>query len=198
MYFSEETRQRVIQNLFQTLRPGGWLIVGASETAFVSQPGLHAVQFPGAILHRKGSPRKGDPDKIEVEPETRISFTFKDLDRRFIKAISRPSARQSLLEIDLRKTGRRRKRQEDGKSKADQVRRQTDKIPEEKPAKSIQDVYQEALKLYEKRRYKESAKKLTEYFSQGKVSTDSFLMDSESMALLGSALANLSLFNIKC
>ena len=73
MYFNEHTRQRVIMRLFQALREGGWLIMGPSETAFVQQPGLNAVRFSGAILHRKGLPRKDDSDTLKLQPVKRRS-----------------------------------------------------------------------------------------------------------------------------
>ncbi len=190
MYFASETRQRVIQGLARALKKDGWLIVGASETAFVLQPGLHSVLFSGTILHRKGVSRKKDPTKIESQPEARASFSFKDLGQNFTKVTSITPVSNRLSEIgssEAFKSGKRPEREDE----SIHARREIDKKPLKKPGESIQDKYQKALSLHEQDRYEESAQKLQKLLSQEKKDNNVFLLKSESMALLGSALANL-------
>jgi len=55
MYLSSDMRNRVLHRLCRTLATDGWLVVSPSETAFVEVPGLCAVRMPGVILHRKGT-----------------------------------------------------------------------------------------------------------------------------------------------
>jgi len=66
MYLSPDMRDKVIQRLTGSLSKGGWFIVSPSETSFVQAPGLNPVRFPGAILHRKGSPRRADKKAAKV------------------------------------------------------------------------------------------------------------------------------------
>ncbi len=190
MYFSSATRQRVIRGLCQALKKDGWLIVGASETAFVSQPGLHSVSFPGTILYRKGTPRKKDPTKIESRLEVRASFSFKDLGQNFTKIISITPVPHRLPEMNSREAHKGEERPE-GKDESIYARRKIDDKPLEKPGDTIQDKYQKALSLHEQGCYEESAQKLQKLLSQEKKDNNVFLLKSESMALLGSSLANL-------
>jgi len=65
MYFAPETISQIIDRLHYCLVDGGWLVVSPSETAFVEHADLHTVRFPGAILHRKGRPRKKTSHQIK-------------------------------------------------------------------------------------------------------------------------------------
>jgi chemotaxis protein methyltransferase CheR len=53
MYFSPQTQERVVNNLFRSLREGGWLIVSPAEASCVMHPQLRTETFPGVIMYRK-------------------------------------------------------------------------------------------------------------------------------------------------
>ena len=53
MYFSPEQAKETVHRLFQSLAPGGWLIVSPSEASQALMAEFAPVNFPGAILYRK-------------------------------------------------------------------------------------------------------------------------------------------------
>ncbi|MCL6635700.1 MAG: tetratricopeptide repeat protein [Peptococcaceae bacterium] len=56
MYFSQECREKVVERIHRSLAEDGWLITSPAEASPVfSKAGFAAVNFPGAILFRKGS-----------------------------------------------------------------------------------------------------------------------------------------------
>ena len=55
IYFTAAHARRLADNLRQALGDEGWLVVSPSECSQALFPGLRAVNFPGAILYRKGS-----------------------------------------------------------------------------------------------------------------------------------------------
>jgi len=140
--------------------------VSPSEAAFVQQPDLNAVRFPGAVLHRKGPPRK------------------EDLEQRFSKTRPRPLPLRAGSPLSRRQPG-------DKETKQKRLRRKTDKKRGERYVKPKQDIYQESVNLYEKGRYVESVEKLTALLSNRKNDHGTFLLNSESMVLLAKSLANL-------
>jgi chemotaxis protein methyltransferase CheR len=180
MYFAPEVREQALRFLFQSLSEGGWLIVSPSETAFVQQPGLNAVRFPGATLHRKGPPRKEDLDKIKPALSSPHPVP---------PAVASPPqpAKQGVAARGRRARGEEYKRIP--------AWRKTDIRPGEKsgktPDKTKQEIYQEALSLYEKGRYEESAQELSKVLSKDQNEDNGFLLTPESMALMAKALANL-------
>ena len=165
MYFAPETRARVIRRLTQSLVEGGWLVVSPSETAFVQQPDLNTVRFPGAVLLRKGPARKDEETRKKGPEPVRIKR------KNHKKAPCLP----------LKQEG----------TKPGKLRRWTDIKDGENLEKLKQDIYQEALSLYEMGRYEESAKKLSLLLSDVENNGGDFLLSSESMALLAKAFANL-------
>ena len=166
MYFAPDLRGEVIKRLTHSLVEGGWLIVSPSETAFVQQPDLNAVRFPGAVLHRKGPPRKEDPEQ------------------RFSKTRPRLFPFPAVSPLNRRPPG-------DKETKHKRLRRKTDKKREKRYVKPKQDIYQESVNLYKKGRYEESVEKLTALLSNRKNGHGTFLLNPESMALLAKSLANL-------
>ena len=137
-----------------------------SEAAVGQQPGLNAVRFPGAVLHRKGPPRK------------------EDLEQRFSKQHPRPLPFRAVSPLSRRPPG-------DKETKHKGLRRKTDKKRAKRYVKPTQDIYQESVDLYKKGRYEESVEKLTALLSNVKNSHGTFLLNPESMALLAKSLANL-------
>lgn len=53
IYFSAEIISRLLEQFYALLRPGGWLVPGASECAAEYFQSYEVVNFPGAILYRK-------------------------------------------------------------------------------------------------------------------------------------------------
>lgn len=176
IYFDEELRKLVFRRLFQALGKDGWLIVSPSETPFVQQPGLVAVRFPGAILHRKGPPRKEDMDK--VEGDCGPGLTAIAVPHRSAKFQPRRT------DFEIRRTG-------EGKPKPIPAKRKTDKESGKKQSKTDQDIYQEALDHYVKGRYDESAEKFTALLSHSRSDDNTFLLEPDAMVLLAKSLANL-------
>jgi chemotaxis protein methyltransferase CheR len=56
MYFSSDRAKRVAANLHRALVDGGWLIVSPTERSNVTFAAFTAVEFPGAVVYRKGAP----------------------------------------------------------------------------------------------------------------------------------------------
>ncbi|PXF59270.1 MAG: chemotaxis protein CheR [Deltaproteobacteria bacterium] len=168
IYFDSEMRAQVIQNLSGFLSDGGWLIVSPSEAPFIQQPGLHQVRFPGAILYKKGISEKQTPDKpeykLEHRPRGKARFSYKVLENRLSKTIPLPSP---------------------ALSSRPEAQKDFEKITKEKRHEPKQDLYGEALTLYEKGHYEKSADMLAVLLSQGRDN------HHESVVLLARACANL-------
>ncbi len=164
MYLSADMRDSVIRRLTGLLSKGGWFIVSPSETSFVNLPSLHPVRFSGAILHRKGSPRRADKKAAKMVVPRRAAPT--------------PPARPTVRVY--------RKKTPDPKP-APRPRALPKKEKRKEPER---DLYQEALSLYEKGSYEETAEKLNVLLSDGKKG-DNILLVPEQMALLAKAYANM-------
>ena len=54
MYFTPERAKAAAANFYRALVHGGWLIVGAAETSGALFSQFSAIEFPGAVLYRKG------------------------------------------------------------------------------------------------------------------------------------------------
>ncbi|MGD0755997.1 MAG: CheR family methyltransferase [Bacteroidales bacterium] len=54
MYFTKEWVNKISQNLFHTLSEDGWFVVSSSELSSQVFPQFTPVNFPGAVLYRKG------------------------------------------------------------------------------------------------------------------------------------------------
>lgn len=161
MYLSPDMRDKVIQRLTGPLRKGGWFIVSPSETSFVQAPGLNPVRFPGAILHRKGPPRRANKKAVKVvlPRKTTSSVPARPVVPVYKRKIPDPKPTPPLQKKEKRKKPKR-------------------------------DFFQEALSLYEKGRYEEAAEKLNKLLSDGKMG-DNVLLVPEQMALLAKAYANM-------
>ena len=55
MYFTSEWVSKISQNLFNSLSEDGWFIVSSSELSSYVFPQFTPVNFPGAVLYRKGT-----------------------------------------------------------------------------------------------------------------------------------------------
>jgi chemotaxis protein methyltransferase CheR len=167
MYFNDQNRNRVINNLAESLVKNGWLITGPSETGFVNVPALTSVRFPNAVYHRKGEPRQ-----LDAPENPRLLKRNKTVD-----AFKTPKTQPETLKDRLKKKG--------------QARRSTDTGAFVRSKKPHYDVYQDALSDYNTGDYKKSVEKLTSILPEGRNDTGSFLMRAESMILMARSYANL-------
>lgn len=69
IYFSEEKRNILIQRFFDTLEPGGYLLLGHSESLFKVPVKFQAIVLNECILYRK--PASGDAQQPELVTEGR-------------------------------------------------------------------------------------------------------------------------------
>ncbi|MBW1734175.1 MAG: tetratricopeptide repeat protein [Deltaproteobacteria bacterium] len=167
MYLSPDMRKRAIQQLMEHLQEGGWLILSPSESSFVREPDLTLVRFSGAILHRKGPPRKEDmaaraslPGGTDTLRHVGISVPVPDRITPSFPARTRMSG--------SRKKGLKREKRKEPKK----------------------DLYQEGMDLYRRGLYEEAAERLNRLLSNGGVRHDP-LMAPEQMALLAKTYANM-------
>lgn len=70
MYFSDEWVSHISQKLYQSLRQDGWFVVASCELSSQRFPQFNAINFPGAVVYRKGSNEFKSNQKIP-------SFDFK-------------------------------------------------------------------------------------------------------------------------
>src|SRR5260221_3103621 len=61
IYFSAERTKRVIENFYQCLNDGGWLIVSPVEIALAIESSFTPVHFSGVTLFRKDAKQKATP-----------------------------------------------------------------------------------------------------------------------------------------
>lgn len=54
IYFDEKGKKRVIDNLYQSLKPGGFLTIGHAESLHNISRGFKPLIFPGTIAYQKG------------------------------------------------------------------------------------------------------------------------------------------------
>lgn len=66
IYFKPDSTKRVVENLFRSLRPGGFLFTGHTETLYHINPGFEVIKFGDAFIFRK-------PE----ETDKKVTFTAK-------------------------------------------------------------------------------------------------------------------------
>ncbi|MCX7856683.1 MAG: protein-glutamate O-methyltransferase CheR [Deltaproteobacteria bacterium] len=54
IYFDEKAKRKVLENLYECLKPGGFLILGYAETLHQQRYGFRPLLFPGTIIYQKG------------------------------------------------------------------------------------------------------------------------------------------------
>ncbi len=80
MYFTSEWVTKISQNLFNSLSEDGWFVVSSSELSSYVFPQFTPVNFPGAVLYRKG--KNGSAHSLSTELMARVDYdtsTFKFL-----------------------------------------------------------------------------------------------------------------------
>jgi chemotaxis protein methyltransferase CheR len=65
MYFTNEWITKVSQNLFHSLSEDGWFVVSSSELSSQVFPQFTPVNFPGAVLYRKG--KNGSTHSFDIQ-----------------------------------------------------------------------------------------------------------------------------------
>lgn len=68
IYFDRKGIRSVAQKLHDSLRPGGWLLLGYSESLFKLFDGFELVELQGSFLYRRPPPRPPAPERAP-EPE---------------------------------------------------------------------------------------------------------------------------------
>ncbi|MBF0176216.1 MAG: methyltransferase domain-containing protein [Magnetococcales bacterium] len=76
MYFGQDLRQRILEQFSQLLQPGGWLVVGPSESAFMQHPELVLEQVQGVFVLRK---RGAAGSRISVAPPGLVPESYQPL-----------------------------------------------------------------------------------------------------------------------
>ncbi|MCX8111064.1 MAG: protein-glutamate O-methyltransferase CheR [Syntrophorhabdaceae bacterium] len=54
IYFDEKAKKKVIDNLYESLKPGGFLTIGHAESLHNISRAFKPIMFPGAIAYQKG------------------------------------------------------------------------------------------------------------------------------------------------
>ena len=54
IYFDNQAKQRVVSSIYNNLNPGGYLIVGFSETLYGVSQSFQSVRFDKTIAYKKG------------------------------------------------------------------------------------------------------------------------------------------------
>jgi chemotaxis protein methyltransferase CheR len=96
IYFKVESTKRVIHNFYQSLRDGGYLFVGISESLFQISDEFTLIEYEGGFLYQKivskekAKKEKEEKPKITVpvikprKPEYDIEKSFKDAKEYFL------------------------------------------------------------------------------------------------------------------
>ncbi len=78
IYFDDELREKIIQQLYSALKPGGFLLLAASETSIVDHPGLYPDKNIQTHFFRKGVVA---PVKKESLPKVKKKSLFDFLNK---------------------------------------------------------------------------------------------------------------------
>jgi len=65
IYFSDEVKKQVVRGFFNSLRPGGYLYIGHSETLHGISKAFRLVYFKNALVYRKEADRAHQPGELE-------------------------------------------------------------------------------------------------------------------------------------
>jgi chemotaxis protein methyltransferase CheR len=174
IYFAPTQAQTLVQNLHHALVDEAWLIVSPSECSQVLFRGFRAVNFPGAILYRKGTDAQ---QTQEHGSPSRLPEPVGDTDRCVMPMFdtSPPAALRVARAVTL-------------KSAVSPRAEQTPPVSEPSEGRA------EAEALYGQGRYAEAAERLLSFFAwqavQNPTSTSGSGAESPTFSLLTRALAN--------
>ena len=138
MYFSTRQVEKVISRYHQALLDDGWLITASSETSHIFYSQYITVNFPGAILYKKGSLQSQGFTRIE-EGFEEFSFKVDEIQPHTPKSplsgpVSSPTENQDNFIPD---------------------RDLTQPLPAEADEQNLENVYQESSQLYIQGHYEE-------------------------------------------
>lgn len=163
MYFNDLDRNTTLKKLSDRIIDNGWLITGPAESGFVDLPEFTSVRFPGALYHRKGTPRKPVELPQPILPSGRVSNARP------------PSSEPTQRRITDRTSG-------------SAIRGAPNVRPPEKPK---YDTYQEAVKDYHQGDYSQAINRLHTILSEPQSRNNAFLIKTESIMLMAKAYANI-------
>lgn len=136
MYFEPELAAKVVQQHYRSLVDGGWLIVSPTEISQASFAQLEAVNFPGAVLHRKNAA----PATSATQQEVAVQAGF--LNEAKINAALKPGpSKRQPQPLAVRKTP-------------------------PKPPLPQASAYEQALALYRQGRYAEATEQVTQLLAE--------------------------------
>jgi len=74
IYFRAESTKRVVANLYKSLKPGGFLFTGHTETLYHINPGFEVIRFGDAFIFRKPA----DENQKRTEKSSPVQITGKE------------------------------------------------------------------------------------------------------------------------
>jgi chemotaxis protein methyltransferase CheR len=161
--------KNIIDKFYRSLVEAGWLSVGPSESSHLLLSQFVTVNFPGATLYKKGGAGEREKEKRREEEKSRQ----RDGEERELLSLQLPEikfppqvSRTNLLASDLSTP-----------VMAEVASAQV------APPSSAEDLYQEAVVLYEQGRYAEAVKKLEDLLARQHENAPAY-------ALLARAYAN--------
>ncbi|MBA4396269.1 MAG: chemotaxis protein CheR [Syntrophus sp. (in: bacteria)] len=160
MYLVPAVAKKCVQRFHDALLPDGWFLVSASEGHFLSDAEFTAINFPNTILYRKFGAKQLRSTYHYEFPDI-FPASFSDV---FFAEL--PGAKQDIPVFDETFS--------QGAAEAG---------PEPAAGEPVQDVYAEALSLYEKGRYRESTERMLAALSENQ-------NKAKAMLLLARAFAN--------
>jgi chemotaxis protein methyltransferase CheR len=102
MYFTKEWVTKISQNLFNSLSEDGWFVVSSSELSSYVFPQFTPVNFPGAVLYRKG--KNGSAYSCDIpsdempEPSSDTAFLTTEVSpRRVVKEVAKVVAKEDIV-----------------------------------------------------------------------------------------------------
>jgi chemotaxis protein methyltransferase CheR len=141
MYFSTRQVEKVISRYHQALLDDGWLITASSETSHIFYSQYITVNFPGAILYKKGSFQSQGFTRIEEGFE---EFSFKSDEIKPHAPHTAKSPLSGLVSLPP-------ENQNDLTAESNL----TQPLPAEGDDQNLENVYQESLQLYTQGHYEE-------------------------------------------
>jgi chemotaxis protein methyltransferase CheR len=102
MYFTKEWVTKISQNLFNSLSEDGWFVVSSSELSSWVFPQFTPVNFPGAVLYRKG--KNGSAYSCDIpsdempEPSSDTAFLTTEVSpKRVVKEVAKVVAKEDIV-----------------------------------------------------------------------------------------------------
>ena len=165
MYFSPEYTRQVVRRMYRSHVEGGWLVVSPGEMPHKFYSQFNTVHLNGAILYRKNGRQAPSAKKFKVKPAFPIQETLPDYQRYFQQEILLPEQTDT----------------------ADEIMPQPLETPPEPPKSQGpgQPSYRQALELFERGHYAETAESLHELLSHDQSNADATTLLARTYANKG-------------